>query len=69
MAMPLIDRIEEYLMMRGSPTAQAAFVILRAFVVYCHKYVLQLHTCLEAELDHGRGRVRSGAGCPPSESS
>ena len=32
-------------------------------------YVLQLYTGLEAELDHRQGGVRSGAGCPPSESS
>ena len=53
-------------MMCGRPTAQAAFAILRAFVARWCGYVLQLHTCLEVELDHGRGGVRSRAGCPPS---
>ena len=47
--------------MRGSPTAQAAFAILRAFVARWYAYVLQLHTRLEVELDHGRGVARSGA--------
>ena len=56
-------------MMCGSPTAQAVFAILRMFVACWYAYVLQLHTCLEVELDHGRGAARSGAGCPPSESS
>ena len=53
------------------PTAQAAFAILRAFVSRLYANVLQLHTRLEVhvELDHGRGGARSGAGCPPSESS
>ena len=55
--------------MRGRPTAQAAFAILRAFVVRWYANVLQLHTRLEVELDHGRGGARSRAGCPPSESS
>ena len=67
--MPKINYIEEYLTMRGSPTVQAAFAILRAFVIRWYKYVLQLHTHLEAELDHVRGGARSGAGYPPSESS
>ena len=56
-------------MMRGRPTAQAAFAILRAFVTRWYANVLQLHTRLEVELDHGRGGARSGAGCPPSKSS
>ena len=56
-------------MMRGRPTAQAAFAILRAFVARWYANVLQLHTRLEVELDHGRGGARSGAGCPPSKSS
>ena len=55
--------------MRGRPTAQAAFAILRAFVARWYTNVLQLHTRLEAELDHGRGGARSRAGCPSSESS
>ena len=55
--------------MRGRPTAQAAFAILRAFVARWDANVLQLHTRLEVELDHGRGGTRSRAGCPPSESS
>ena len=54
---------------RSRPTAQAAFAILRAFVAGWYANVLQLHTRLEVELDHGRGGARSGAGCPPSESS
>ena len=40
---------------------QAAFELSRSFVACCYKYVLQLHTCLEAELDHGQGRARSPA--------
>ena len=55
--------------MRGRFNAQAAFAILRAFVARWCANVLQLHTRLELELDHGRGGARSGAGCPPSESS
>ena len=55
--------------MRGRPTAQAAFAILRAFVARWYANVLKLHTRLEVELDHGRGGARSGAGCPPFESS
>ena len=54
--------------MRGRPTAQAAFAILRAFVARWYANVLQLQR-LEVELDHGRGGARSRAGCPPSESS
>ena len=56
-------------MMRGRPTAQAAFAILCTFVARWYSYVLQLHTRLEVELDHGRGGVRSRTGCQPSESS
>ena len=55
--------------MRGRPTAQAAFAILRAFVARWYANVLQLDTRLEVELDHGRGGARSRAGCPPSKSS
>ena len=56
--------------MRGRPTAQAAFAILRTFVARWYAYVvLQLHTRLEVELDHGLGGARSRAGCRPSESS
>ena len=55
--------------MRGRPTAQAAFGILRAFIARWYSNVLQLHMCLEVGLDHGRGGARSRAGCPPSESS
>ena len=57
--------------MRGRPTAQAAFAILRAFVARWCANVLQVHTRLEVELhvDHGRGGAKSRAGCPPSESS
>ena len=55
--------------MRGRPSAQAAFAILRAFVARWYAYVFQLHTCLEVELDLGRGGARPGAGCPLSESS
>ena len=55
--------------MRGRPTAQAAFAILRTFVACWCAYVLQLHTCLEVELDYGWGGARSRAGCPPSKSS
>ena len=40
-------------MMCGRPTAQAAFAILRVY------RVLQLHTRLEVELDHGRDGARS----------
>ena len=55
--------------MRGRPTAQAAFAIIRAFVARWYANVLQLHTRLEVELDHGRDGARSRVGCPPSESS
>ena len=55
--------------MRGRPTTHAAFAILHTFVARWHANVLQLHTRLEVELDHGRGGARSRAGCPPSESS
>ena len=55
--------------MRGRPTAQAAFAILRAFVARWYANVLQVHTRSEVELDHGRGGAKSRAGCPPSESS
>ena len=57
--------------MRGRPTAQAAFAILRALspVGTWYANVLQLHTRLEVELDRGRGGARSRAGCLPSESS
>ena len=55
--------------MRGRSTAQAAFAIIRAFVARWYANVLQLHTRLEVELDHGRGGARSGAGFPPTESS
>ena len=41
-----------YLTMRGRPTAQAAFAILRAFVARWYANVLQVHTRLEVELDH-----------------
>ena len=54
---------------RGRPTAQAAFAILRTFVACWCAYVLQLHTCLEVELDYGWGGAMSRAGCPPSKSS
>ena len=40
--------------MRGRPNAQAAFAILRAFVPRWYVNVLQVHTRLEVELDHGR---------------
>ena len=56
-------------MMRGSPSVQAAFELSHSFVACWCKYVLLLHTRLEAGLDHGQGRARSGAGCPSSESS
>ena len=56
-------------MMRGRPTAQVAFAMLRAFVARWYANISQLHTRLEVKLDHGRGGARSGAGCPPSESS
>ena len=55
--------------MRGRPTAQAAFAILRAFVARWYANVLQVHTRLEVELDHGQGGAKSRAGCQPSESS
>ena len=48
---------------------QAPFAILRAFVAHWYANVLQLHTCLQVELDHGQGGASSRAGCPPSESS
>ena len=48
---------------------QAAFAILRTFVARWYANVLQLHTRLEVELDHGRGGARSRAGYPPSENS
>ena len=56
-------------MMHRSPTAQAAFVILRMLLVG-YIYLLQVHMRLQVELhvDHRRGGARSGAGCPPSES-
>ena len=40
-----------------------------AFVARWYANVLQLHTRLEVELDHGRVGARSRAGSPPSESS
>ena len=43
-------------MMRGSPTAQAVFTMLRTFVTCCYAYVLQLHRRLQVELNHGMGR-------------
>ena len=55
--------------MRGRPTAQAAFAILRVFVARWYANVLQVHTRLKVELDHGRGGAKSRAGCPPSDSS
>ena len=55
--------------MRGRPTAQAAFAILRASVARWYANVLQVHTRLEVELDHGWDGARSRASCPPSESS
>ena len=58
-----------YLTMRGRPTTQAAFAILHVFATRWYANVLQLHTRLDVELDHGRGGARSRAGCPPSESS
>ena len=51
--------------MRGRPTTQAAFAILRAFVARWYANVLQLHMRLEVELY----QPRSPAGCPASESS
>ena len=56
-------------MMHGRPTAQADFAILCAFVARWYANVLQLHTHLEVELDHGQSGARSRAGFPPSESS
>ena len=60
-------------MMCGCPTAHAAFVILRTFVtrwyVHVYMYVLPENTRFQVELDYGWGGVRSGASCPPSESS
>ena len=41
----------------------------RASCFYDIMLILQLHTRLKVELDHGRGGARSRAGCPPSESS
>ena len=40
-----------------------------AFVARWYANVLQLHTRLKVELDHGRGGAMSRAGCLPSESS
>ena len=55
--------------MCGSPTAQAALVILRALVACWYTYVVQVHTHLQVGLHHGRGGVGSGASCQPFESS
>ena len=55
--------------MCGSPTVQAAFEILRTLVSRWCAYVLQLLMRLKVNIDHGQGRMRSGAGCPPFESS
>ena len=57
------------LTMHGRPTAQDAFAILCAFVARWYANVLQLHTRLEVELDHGWSEARSRASFPPSESS
>ena len=43
----------------GLYTKQAVFVVIRAFVARWYAYVIQLHTLLEVELDHGRGGARS----------
>ena len=47
--------------MRGRPTAQAAFALLRAFSARWYTNVIQLHARLEVELDDGRGGARSRA--------
>ena len=52
--------------MRGSPTVQATFAILCAFVARWYAYILQLYMHFQVELDHGRSEVwsqLSGAGC------
>ena len=48
---------------------QAPFAILHWFVACWYVYVLQVCTCLQVELYHGRGGPSSGAICPPSKSS
>ena len=47
---------------------QAAFEILRRLVSRWCAYVLQLLMRLKVKIDHGQGRMRSGAGYPPFES-
>ena len=56
-------------MMCGSPTTQAVFTILRAFVACGYAYMLQVHTLLQVGLACGRGGARSAPSCPPSQSS
>ena len=69
MATHQTDWNEDYLTMRGRPTAQAACAI---FTRVCRSLVrvriAQLYTHLQVELDHGQGGARSGAGCRSPES-
>ena len=44
-------------------------IYIQSFVARWYANVLQVHTRLEVELDHGRGGAKSRAGCPTSESS
>ena len=65
-----LPRYMALITMHGRPIAQAAFALLLcAFVARWYANVVQLHTRLEVELDHGRGGARSRAGCLQSESS
>ena len=43
--------------------------LLLRFVARWYPNILQLHTRLQVELDHGRGGASSRADCPPSERS
>ena len=54
--------------MRGRPTAQAAFAILRTSVARWYANILQLHT-LGSRARSWTGGARSRASCPPFESS
>ena len=58
--MTATPQIKVYVTMRGSPTAQAAFAILRTFVACWCAHVLHVHTRLQAELDHRPDGVERG---------
>ena len=65
--MTATPQIKVYVTMRGSPTAQAAFAILRTFVACWCTRITCAHTLASgARSQTGRGGARSGAACPPS---